>query len=134
MLRIILGIVVGFISWMVVWIGSEKILSALWPAFGIHQAEFQAVIENGGQFNANSTMLFVHVVMASIVSSISGYLAALIAGENMRAPLGVGILLLAMGVMKAFMSWQYVPIWYHIIFTLLLLPMAIVGGKLYSSS
>ena len=42
----------------------------------------------------------------------------------------VGILLLAMGIMKAVMSWQYVPIWYHVIFTAILLPMAIVGGRL----
>jgi hypothetical protein len=134
MLRIVLGVVVGFISWMIAWIGVEKLLSALWPAFGVHQAEFQSVIENGGQFTADSTMLLTHIVIASIVSVLSGYLAALVAGENVRAPLVLVFLLLAMGLMKAYMSWQYVPIWYHVVFTLLLIPMAIIGGKLYSAN
>ncbi len=58
----------------------------------------------------------------------------MIAGENSRAPLVVGILLLLMGVMKAVMSWQYVPLWYHVIFTAILLPMAIAGGKLITTN
>lgn len=130
MLRIVLGVIGGFIAWLIVWVGSERIISAIWPAFGTHQAAFQAAIENGGQFTADTGALLTHIVLGSIVSLMAGYLAALIAGENSRAPLVVGILLLAMGVMKAVMSWQYVPIWYHIIFTAMLLPMAIIGGKL----
>jgi hypothetical protein len=39
-----------------------------------------------------------------------------------------------MGLLKAVMSWQYVPLWYHVIFTALLLPLAIVGGKLCSTT
>ena len=79
-------------------------------------------------------MLLTHIVIGSIVSVMAGSLAALIAGENSRAPLIVGILLLAMGIMKAVMSWQHVPIWYHVIFTAILLPMAIMGGRLRTNS
>ena len=61
---------------------------------------------------------------------ISGFLAALIARENKRAPLVLGFLLVAFGLLKAVLSWPNVPIWYHVLFTLLLLPMAMVGGKL----
>ncbi len=49
---------------------------------------------------------------------------------NKRAPLVLGFLLLAFGLLKAVMSWPYVPIWYHVIFTALLIPMTIMGGKL----
>ena len=72
--------------------------------------------------------------MGSIVSVLAGVLSALVAGENARAPMVLGFLLLALGLLKAVMSWQYVPIWYHILFTVILLPMAILGGKLISSS
>ncbi len=130
MVRIILGVIVGFIAWLIAWVGVEKILSAIWPAFGTHQAAFQTAITDGGQFTADTTMLLTHIVMGSIISVMSGALAALIVGGNSRAPLIVGILLLAMGIMKAVMSWQYVPIWYHIIFTAILLPMALLGGRL----
>jgi hypothetical protein len=134
MLRIVLGVIAGFFAWLIVWVGSEKILSAVWPAFGVHQRAFEEVIKNGGQFTADTTMLLTHIVLGSIVSLMSGSLAALIAGENTRAPLVLGFLLLAVGVLKAVMSWPYVPVWYHIIFTAMLLPMAIIGGRLISNS
>ena len=133
MLRIVLGVVAGFFSWLIVWFGSEKVISAIWPAFGTHQAAFQTAITDGGQFKADNTMLLTHIVMGSIISLISGALAALIAGENSRAPLIVGILLLIVGVMKAVMSWPYIPTWYHVIFTAILLPLAVLGGKLITT-
>jgi hypothetical protein len=134
MLRIVLGVIAGFFGWLIVWVGSEKILSAIWPAFGTHQRAFEEAVKNGGQFTADTTMLLTHIVLGSIVSVMAGILAALIAGENTRAPLVLGFVLLALGILKAVMSWQYVPIWYHVIFTAILLPMAIVGGKLITTT
>lgn len=129
MLRIVLGVIVGFFAWMIAWFGGEKIISAVWPAFGAHQAEFQAAIETGGQFTADTGPLITHIVLGSIVSVISGFLAALVAGENKRAPIVLGAVLLAFGVLKAVMSWPYVPIWYHVIFTAILFPMTVLGGR-----
>jgi hypothetical protein len=134
MLRIVLGVIAGFFAWLIVWVGVEKILSAIWPEFGVHQRAFEEALKNGGQFTADTTMLLTHIVMGSIVSVLSGVLAALIARENTRAPLVLGFLLLALGLLKAVMSWQYVPIWYHAIFTAILLPMAIIGGKLITTN
>ena len=131
MLRIALGIIAGFFAWMIVWFGIEQVLSAMFPVwYGAPQDAFQQAVENGGQFTAETRLLLAHLVIGSIVSVIAGYLAATVAGENKRAPLVLGFLLLALGLLKAGMSWPYVPIWYHLLFTALLLPMAIVGGKL----
>jgi hypothetical protein len=134
MLRIVLGVVGGFFAWLIVWVGVEKIVSAIWPAFGVHQKAFEEAVKNGGQFTADTTMLLTHIVAGSIIAVMSGSLAALIAGENSRAPLVVGCLLLALGLLKAVMSWPYVPLWYHIVFTAILLPMAIIGGKLITTN
>lgn len=133
MLRIVLGVIGGFIGWVLVWFVSEKGLSAIWPAFGVHQRAFEEAVKNGGQFTADTTMLLTHIVTGSIVSVMAGALAALIA-ENSKAPMVVGILLLLLGVMKAVMSWQHVPLWYHVVFTAMLLPMAIVGGRLINNT
>lgn len=70
-----------------------------------------------------------NIVRGSIISVLSGFLAALIAGENRRSPLILVVLLVAFGLLIVAMSWIYVPLWYHIIFTSLLIPMPIVGGK-----
>lgn len=130
MLRIGLGVIGGFVAWMAVWIVSEKAIGAIWPAFGVHQRAFEDAIKNGGDFTAETGPLITHIVLGTIVSLLAGALAAVVAGENSKAPLIAGCLLLIMGIAKAIMSWQYVPNWYHVIFTAILLPMAIVGGKL----
>lgn len=131
MMRIVLGVIAGFFAWGILWFGGEKILSAISPGwFGAHQAAFQAAIEHGSQFTADSTILLIHIVLASIVSVISGLIAALIAGEDRRAPMVLGFLLLTFGLLKVVMSWPLVPIWYHVSFTAILLPMTILGGKL----
>jgi hypothetical protein len=31
MVRIVLGAIAGFIAWIVVWVGIEKTLTAIWP-------------------------------------------------------------------------------------------------------
>lgn len=134
MLRIALGVIGGFFVWAILWFGGEQILSAVWPEFGAHQAAFQAAIEHGGPFTPVTTILFIHIALGSIVSVISGFLAAVIAGENRRAPLVLGFVLLGFGVLKAVMSWPFVPVWYHVFFTALLLPMTFVGGKLKTTT
>ncbi|MBA2335837.1 MAG: hypothetical protein H0V90_13000 [Blastocatellia bacterium] len=135
MVRIVLGVIAGFFAWLIVWVGSEKILSAIWPEwYGAHQLAFQEAVENGGQFTADTTILLIHIVWGSIVSVMSGFLAALIAGENKRTPLILGFLLMAFGLLKVVLSWAYVPIWYHVIFTAILIPMTIMGGKLKTTA
>lgn len=135
MVRIVVGVLAGFFAWVIVWVGSEKILSAIWPeGFGAHQRAFEAAIKNGGQFTADTTLLLTQIVLGSIVSVMAGFLAVRVAGENIRAPLVLGLLLLAFGLLKAVMSWPYVPLWYHVIFTALLLPMTMLGGKLITTA
>ena len=134
MVRIVLGVIAGFFAWVIVWFGSETTLSVLSPDwFGAHQAAFQAAIENGGPFAPDSIILLIHCALAAIVSLMAGFVAAVTARENKRAPLILGLLLVAMGFLKAAMSWQLVPVWYHIIFTAILLPMAIAGGRMRST-
>lgn len=113
------------------WFGGEKLLSAILPeTFGVHQRAFETAIINGTQFTADTNLLLMHIVLRALVSVMAGFLTALAAGENKRAPLALGLLLLAFGLLKAVLSWPYVPIWYHLIFTALLIPMTMMGGKL----
>ncbi len=135
MVRIVLGVIAGFFAWSVVWIGSERILSAIWPEwYGAHQLAFEAAVANGGQFTADTTILLMNIVRGSIVSVMSGFLAALIAGENKRSPLILGVLLVAFDLLIVVLSWRYVPIWYGVIFTALLIPMTMIGGKLKTTT
>ena len=131
MFRVVLGVVAGVLAWAAFWFGGEQVLSAIWPAsYGVHQRAFEEAITNGGQFTAATTLLLTHTVLGSVVSVLAGFLAALVAGDNKRAPVILAFVLLAFGLLKAAMSWPYVPLWYHVAFTALLVPMTILGGRL----
>lgn len=131
MTRMVWGVVAGFVAWAIAWVGIELTLSGFWPRwYGAHQHAFQEAIKHGGQFTADNAILLIHIVTATVVSVMSGFVAAMIARENKRAPLILGLVLTACGVVKMLMSWPFVPIWYHVVFTVLLLPMTIAGGKL----
>jgi len=131
MWRIILGAIIGFIVWTILLLGSDAVWLALSPDwFGKHQAEFQAVVENKTPFMADSGILIIAVIRSAILSIIAGFVAALIAKENVKSPLLLGILLLAFGSFIHSMILNNVPFWYHILILLPLIPLAILGGKL----
>ena len=137
MLRIVLGVIGGFVSWVIVFVVLEKVISAVWPSFGVNQKAFEDAVKNGSGasgFTADTAMLLTQLVLGLMVSLLAGILAAFIAGENSKAPLIAGCLLLLMGIAKAVMSWKYVPMWYHVVFTAMLLPTVILGGKLMTTT
>jgi hypothetical protein len=46
MVRIVWRVMAGFIAWAIAWVGSEKILSAIWPeGFGAHQRAFEEAVK-----------------------------------------------------------------------------------------
>lgn len=134
MVRIILAAVAGFIAWSIMWIGSDQVLMTAMPDwYGAHQLAFEKATINNDPFTAETTILVMHLVRSILITIMSGFLAAVIAGENRRSPLILGVLLLLFGIAIQGMYWNYLPVWYHLIFLALLIPMAIVGGKLKSS-
>jgi hypothetical protein len=131
MVRIIVGAVVGFTAWSVIWVGSEKVLSAIWPDwYGAHQVAFEAAVVNGGAFTPDTTILWMNIVRGAIISAFAGFLAALIAREKRRSPLILAIMLVAFCLVIMAMSRSYVPLWYLIILTTILFPMTLLGGRL----
>src|SRR4030095_3573446 len=113
----------------------EKIFSAIWPAwYGAHQTAFEAAIQSGGHFTPDTTILVMNVVRGAIICVMAGFLAALIARENRRSPLILGILLLAFDLLIIALSWRHVRLWYGVIFTAMLIPMTILGGRLKTTA
>ncbi len=131
MLKIILGVVVGFTIWLVFLLGSDFIWIAVSPDwYGRHQAELETAVNNKTPFMADSLILIIAVARNIIFSIIAGFIAALIAKENFKSPLGLGILLLAFGIFIHSMFWNNAPLWYHFLNLLVVIPMTLFGGKL----
>ncbi len=118
--KIILGAVAGFIVWTVLWLGSDGIITALMPGLAPN-ADLSVV---------PSSYLVIKLVSSFIFSIIAGFVAALIAKESMLSTAILGILLLLTGLFFQISAWNQIPLWYHIPFLLLLIPLAILGGKL----
>lgn len=135
MVRIILAVIVGFLVWTILWVGSEQVLSMISPGWwGAHQIAFEKAVFNKEPFTVATDILVWNIVRGIIVTIISGYIAALIAGENKTSTLILGVCLLLFGFYIVFATWAMIPIWYHALFSLMLIPMTILGGRLKSSA
>lgn len=131
MLKIVLGVIAGFVAWSILWVGSDQVLAMASPGwYGTHQDAFQLAVVNQAPFTPDTTILLMHLVRAAIISVMCGFLAAFIAGENTRTPLILGALLLAFGLTVQLLVWFYLPIWYHLVFLGMLIPLTLLGGKL----
>jgi hypothetical protein len=134
MLRIILGIIVGFIVWSIVWVGSDQFLHSLsrdW--YGAEKDKIVLAIANNESLNLDAVVVIIDLVRSIIASVMAGFLTAMVAGENRKSTLILGIILLIVGVAVQIHLWKVYPIWFHLIFWALLIPMTILGGKLKQS-
>ena len=119
MTKVIAGFVVGFIVWSILWFGSDALI-----------VSFPTLAPSRDYAVIPTNYLLLKLVSSVIFSTIAGLIAAWISGETMKAPLILGVMLLIVGLMVQISQWKPIPVWYHILFLILLLPMAVLGGKL----
>ena len=93
-MRIILGIIVGFVAWSILWVGSDALFSVSSADWGRKSLEFRMAAERQIPYAIENSVLIVLLIKSFIISIISGFLAALIAKENSKSVTGLGILLL----------------------------------------
>lgn len=120
MLKIILGVVVGFIVWSIIWVGGSAILEAVWLDYSTSMQTLKF----------SSSMLIIALIRSFIASILSGFIAVIISKEFSKTTIGLGVLLLAFGLFVQIASWSVFPVWYHLVFLILLIPLTILGGKL----
>ncbi len=124
MFRTILAVIAGFALWSLIWLGGSFVLPGLFPA---------AVAANGS--SANTGYLLSSIVVSLIASLAAGYLARAIAKAPGLAPqLALGVILLPVGIAVESGYWGLLPLWYHLVFLVLLLPATLAGAWLRSRS
>lgn len=133
MVRIFLGIIVGYIIWSILWIGTDAVFSAASADWARKSTDFREAVANNIPYTPDSMILIVLLIKSAIITIISGFVAALIARENSKSTIILGLLLLISGIFVQMMHWNYMPLWYHIPFLLMLIPLTILGGKLKSN-
>lgn len=117
MLKAITAVIVGFIVWTLLFLGCNAMLLALFPE------SFNA------DGSANSFAILLLVLWLSMVfSMVSGVVCSLI-GKNLpfKSCLSLGVLLLIIGITVQWQYWDIMPLWYHFIFLLALIPGVLTG-------
>jgi len=120
MLRIISGVVVGFIVWTIIRLGGNDLAIAIAPG-----------IAPNADFSNVPTSFVIILLLLSLISSLAaGFVAVLISREHFKTTLILGGLLLLVGIFFQAMAWNNLPLWYHLLFLISLIPMTILGGRL----
>ena len=89
-----------------------------------------------GGFRSTSERILLFVLLLSIVCSlVAGMVAAWLGKQNAaQAVLITGVLLVLTGVGVQASVWSLMPVWYHLSFLLLILPVAMLGARLIKGS
>ena len=120
MMRAILAVIAGYAAWTVIWLGGNALF------FG----EAARVAASGKAYTAVLPLLGV-VVLSMVCSLVAGVLAARIAGGKAAAAVLVtALLLLVTGIGVQFSVWSLMPLWYHLVFLGLIVPVTLAGGRL----
>jgi hypothetical protein len=113
-----IAVVVGFVVWTVMFLGSNSAISMVMPA----------------SFNADGStdsvaILLLILALSVVASVVSGGLTAQRAGADAARTAGIalGVLLLAVGVFVQLQFWEQMPIWYHLLFLGALIPGVMAG-------
>lgn len=120
MIRTVLAVVVGYAVWPAICL----------PLNTLFFSDTSAAIDAGQRFEQPGPLL------GSIAISILGSLAAGLAtaaiakGHARRAVWIVATLLLLTGIGVQSSVWPLIPIWYHVVFLALLVPVVMTGARL----
>lgn len=120
MIRQIMAVIVGFAVWTALWLAAGAVLKAAMP---------EAFLEDGG---VNENGLLVLFILLSVTFSVpAGFITATVSSRNeMKPVMALAVIQVVIGTLAEVISWNVIPVWYHVVFILLLAPAILVGGKL----
>ena len=119
MLWSILSVVAGYVAWTVVFLGGSA---------GIRAAFASAHDADGGTSSVG--LLLMYLTLSVLASLAAGVATAKLAPRlPMRHVWILSALLLATGIPVQLGSWTLLPVWYHLSFLVLLVPVTVLGGR-----
>jgi hypothetical protein len=120
MLRKIVGVVVGVVTWFLIANVANHVLQAAWPEY------FQAEVAKTFTLGMSIARLFI----GAISSLSAGFVVAWITNRSVLAIKSVATVLLVM-FLPVIMLWERFPPWYHVVFLTFLPVFTLLGWSLY---
>jgi hypothetical protein len=128
--RTVVGIIVGFFSWWVVFFVSLVLMALLWPDFG----NVGKSVQVSGDYSALTTGMLVLLLCGYVyISGISGWVTVKISGRKAAiwiacAPTAVYAVYEHLHVL-----WHVLPAWYNLGVVGFIYPFSFLGGSLAST-
>ena len=111
----------GAVLWAVLWVGGTAAAAGAFPE----------ALPAGAAVTAAAPLAGL-ILYSVILSVAAGYTAAAV-GRGMRPVRWLAGLQLVLGIAIEAAAWSLTPVWYHLVFLLLLVPMTLWGGRLRTS-
>lgn len=120
MLKSILSVVAGYVTWTVIFLGGAQAIMRL--RTGVYD-------ESGYTRDVPALCLF--LTLSVLASVMAGYVGGLVAnGKHLKHGIALAICLLATGIPVQMAGWDKLPAWYNLAFLILLAPMTLLGIRL----
>lgn len=120
MLRSILSVVAGVVTWSILWVTGNAVIAMALPGS----------FKDDGTTDSAAVLLGIAAFSVAL-SLLSGYVTSMLSkSQGLGQVVAVGLLLLAIGIAVQMQYWDLMPLWYHLTFLGLLVPGVLAGGKL----
>jgi hypothetical protein len=120
MIKTIISVVVGLVTWFVVATALNLLLRVALP--GYHEAEPSMQFTLG--------MMIARLVLGAISTLAAGFATAWVAMGNEPAVKILGVLLIVCFIPVHYGLWNKFPLWYHLTFLVSLFPLTLLGALL----
>jgi hypothetical protein len=118
MIRSLLAVVTGFVTWMVVATLANFLIRALLPGYMAAEPTM----------NFTLAMMLARLAVGVLASVLAGYATAAVARDKMIAVYVFAALLLLCFLPIHYRLWSKFPIWYHAFFLITLAPLVLLGA------
>ena len=120
MWRSVLSVLAGAVLWTALWLPFTTAMQAAFPDVVVPE-----------QYLGHAPTLLTFIAASVVFSVAAGYLTALVAATKpVHHAFALGILQLALGIAFEASYWELMPVWYHLVFLVLLIPGNVWGGVL----
>ena len=124
MMRSAAGVLAGFVLWSVLWLVYNNALK-----------KAHVLTSDMAEPISDARSLLLLLFGSIVMSAVAGYCCAAIVQSPSYNPIAVlGLLLLAVGIFFQMQYWRLMPLWYHLSFLVLLIPLCFVGALLRSAA
>lgn len=119
--RSVLAVLSGMVSWALLWnLGT----TAAQQTFPETLSPDRPITHAGA--------LVGYLVYSVVVSGIAGFITATVGRSRMVLVWILALVHLALGIAAEVSYWNLMPVWYHVVFLVLVVPATVAGGRLAS--